>query len=186
MAKNIKKSTPIGPEAFRQIVKIKDPMKALDRCQALIKEAKKDQWARVRASLGVIAELNLRFTKSERAWRALTRKKFWQKCEGERPTMADRSDGMRFVVRYAERARKRKAAQNSCKHAAVIKYLLDQGLSLLTSRQSLPREDRGSTQPMRSQPRTGRALTPRKTTVTRNPVIRTPAEGVGRDSRRLG
>src|SRR4051794_22054849 len=128
MSQKLKKSTPIGPEAFRQIVEIEDPREALDECQALIKEAKKGERARIRASLGVMAELRQRFTKNKKAWRKLRQKKFWDACEGERPTMEDRLDGTRFVVRYAEKATTRPAAQKASKHAIVIKYLLDRGV----------------------------------------------------------
>ena len=118
----------IGPEAFQQIAKIEDLMIALKKCQALITEAKKDNEARVQASLGALAELKLRITESEKTWGKLIKKSFWKDCEGEVPDMEDRFDGTRFVVRFAEKAKKRRAAQNASKHAAVIDYLLEKGV----------------------------------------------------------
>jgi hypothetical protein len=114
---------------FQAILDTADPIDALDQCQAKVKEIEAGYRARIWASLGAIAELCIRLTQDEKAWgRLVEKKRFWDDCEGERPTMDDRSDGIRFVVRYVRNAKKRPAAQKASKHAIVIKYLLDQGI----------------------------------------------------------
>ena len=111
---------------YREIVGIKNTMAALIACQRRITANTRGYRARVRAHLGAIAELALRVTNSETAWRSFTRRKFWEACQGDRPKLTDRSDGLRFVVRFAEFAKSREAAQNSSRHATIIKYLLDE------------------------------------------------------------
>ncbi len=111
---------------YHEIVGIKDTMKALIACQRRITANKRGYRARARAQLGATAELALRATKSETAWRSFMRHEFWETCEGETPKVTDRSDGLRFVVRFAESAKSRQAAQNSSRHATIIKYLLEE------------------------------------------------------------
>jgi hypothetical protein len=113
---------------YREIVGIMNTISALVECQRRIQANERGYHDRVRAHLGATAELALRVTKNKDVWQSFTRQKFWETCEGEKPTLSDRSDGLRFAVRFAESAKTRGAAQNSSRHATIIKYLLDQGI----------------------------------------------------------
>src|SRR5829696_5093630 len=118
------KAADAAMKEYREIVGIKNTMKALIACQRRITENKRGYHARARGQLGATAELALRTTRTETAWQPFIRQKFWETCEGETPKLTDRSDGLRFVVRFAESAKTREAAQNSSRHATIIKYLL--------------------------------------------------------------
>ena len=104
-----------------------DPIKALDAIRAEFKAFDQRKQEFVRNKLGQIAELNECVTANEQTWERFIKKRFWEDCVGESPTMKDRSDSLRFVTRFAENAKSRGAAQNASKHAIVIEYLLNQG-----------------------------------------------------------
>jgi hypothetical protein len=116
------------PAEYLQILKTDDAIEALEKCRSAIKQAKRESRKRARTLLGITATMHRRVSRTPQSWRTFTEKDFWNNCSGERPTMANRSDGLRFVVRYAENAISREAAQNASRHTTIIQHLLNKGL----------------------------------------------------------
>jgi hypothetical protein len=121
------KSSKITTE-YLKILEIQDPIEALDECRSAFKRAKRGYWRRTRTLLGITATIHRRVSRSTKSWGTFMKKDFWKKCSGDCPTMADQSDGLRFVVRYVENALSREAAQNAYRHTVVIQRLLDNGV----------------------------------------------------------
>ncbi len=121
------KSSKIATEYLR-FLEINDPIEALDECRSAFRQAKRGHWRRIRTLLGMIATMHARVSRDPRRWKRFINRKFWKNCSGERPTMADQFDGLRFAVWYAERPHSRLARQNASKHTIAIGHLLERGL----------------------------------------------------------